>query len=959
MLNAVVLDKQWLVAPDPQNIGKLQGSGYADAIRPDALPVPVPGILQQTLPEYHGVVWYYYTLENPFAFVADRRFLLSFGAVDYYSDIYVGGKLLYSNEGAENPFEVDVTDAIRGQERVLIAIRIINPPEAYVIEGFERHKIPHRNIEADFFRAGACYNAGGITQPVTLRSVPLRRIADIFARCNIHTGELSLELTSDNQLESAAVRFEAEARLCGSTAPVVTASFTGDMPSGLHTAAFTFTVPEPRLWSCDDPALYDVTVRLFAGEQEEDSYTLTVGFREFRVEKGFFFLNGKRLYLKAAHTGNCFPGGVNIASLPGMELKDFQLAKAAGFNCIRFISTCATPAQLDYCDRLGMMVYEESYASWCLSDSPRVKELFHSSILAMVRRDRNHPCVTIWGMLNETGPKDQVFAVARDILPDLRRIDDTRLVIFNSGRFDLNNHYDNFTPDFSLGSFANPGEAAWQCEWGSEGKPECSEKIGGDVHGYMGTPLTAGSIARNRTMGIADGVSGPVFISETGVASQLDVISACRQFDQHNIPRCNPDHIIFRQIADAYERDFYRYGCDSAYANPEDFLYDSNRYNGETRRMCFDAIRSNPRFCGYNVTGLLDHCITGEGPFTLFREYKPTNYDAFADGFAPLRWCLFTSTGNLYRGDEIELEAVLANEDALRDGSYTAEFAVTDECGRAVWKHSEAFTLPILDREGYPAFAFPVMKQKIRLDVPAGKYYLKAYLKNGGAPRASIKEFLVSDRLIPLAEPKQIYLYAAENIRGFLENLGFQPETVTDLDQAGLPAGVRLLVGTLPDETALEDAKKLFALAASGVNVTFLEPLTFDDTKPAASALELPNKAVLGFPAWLYHKDIIIKPNPLTEGLPTGYGEWGVFDGCYPHIVVVSDRIPNDSAVVFFAVGNYEWVTGRSYGHYHVGINLATYGHGKGSYTLNTFNVMQNLGRCPAGDRILFNLANQ
>lgn len=106
------------------------------------------------------------------------------------------------------------------------------------------------------------------------------------------------------------------------------------------------------------------------------------------------------------------------------------------FNAIRFSAGVATRYQLDLCDEIGLMVYEEPYAAWCLQASPKMAERYDESLFGMVRRDRNHPSVIIWGLLNEThdGP---VFRHAAAALPKLRELDDSRMVLLNSGRWDL------------------------------------------------------------------------------------------------------------------------------------------------------------------------------------------------------------------------------------------------------------------------------------------------------------------------------------------------------------------------------------------------------------------------------------------------------------------------------------------------------------------------------------------
>ena len=94
------------------------------------------------------------------------------------------------------------------------------------------------------------------------------------------------------------------------------------------------------------------------------------------------------------------------------------------------------------------------------------------------------------------------------------------------------------------------------------------------------------------------------------------------------------------------------------------------------RLLTFDLIRSNPKLCGYNLTGMLDHALTGEGVWSFWREWKPGVFDALSDGWAPLRWCLFAHPLHGYAGRPLTVEAVLANEDVLPAGEYPARFRV-------------------------------------------------------------------------------------------------------------------------------------------------------------------------------------------------------------------------------------------------------------------------------------------
>ena len=156
--------------------------------------------------------------------------------------------------------------------------------------------------------------------------------------------------------------------------------------------------------------------------------------REFHFDNGYFRLNGKRIFLKCSHTSTHYPIGLHWPHDPDLARRDLLLAKAMGFNAIRFFGAVPARYQLDLCDELGFMIYEECFAGWFLQPSPKMAERFDRAISEMILRDRNHPSVVMWGLLNETsdGP---VFRHVLDMLPLVRLLDDTRLVMLNSGLF--------------------------------------------------------------------------------------------------------------------------------------------------------------------------------------------------------------------------------------------------------------------------------------------------------------------------------------------------------------------------------------------------------------------------------------------------------------------------------------------------------------------------------------------
>ena len=942
------LNGAWKLAPDPENKGREER--WFEKCGSATLDGPVPGIIQQAFPAYHGVAWYWHTFTPPHAPKADERCLLCFGAVDYLCDVWVNGVHVGGHEGGETPFELDVTNALRGGPN-LVAVRVLNPTHE-PIDGIVLKQTPHRH-KAIPFACGACYNCGGITGPVELATVPVVRIADAFVRPELATGNVRITVTVRNDSGKTA-----NGKLLASIGPAVSGEALSDsdyptrLPPGDSLHEIKLHVDNPRPWALDDPFLYLVTLRLEAtgpaascrGERR-----VRCGFRDFRVVDGYFHLNGKRIFLKSSHTGNHFPIGQIRPVDPDLMRRDLILAKASGLNMIRWIAGVAWPEQLDFCDEIGLMVYEEHLAGWCLEDSPDMARRYDLSTREMILRDRNHPSAAIWGMLNENwdGP---VFRHAVDTLKLVRSLDDTRLVLLHSGRWDC---------DPSIGSVSNPGSDRWECVWGGEGPgtprptpppdPETGGYIekAGDAHVYPHIPHSPEIIQFLRTLGKD---TKPVFLSEYGTGSQMNVIGEHRSYQQAGAREDLEDASLMDSMARQLEADWERLGMQDVYPFPEDMLLESQRLHCRQRTLGFDAIRSNPRICGYNLTGLLDHGMTGEGLWTFFRRWKPGIADALADGWAPLRWCLFVNPIHAYAGRKIVIEAVLSNEDVLKPGRYAVRLRIFGAGGH-VWAKDLTLRIPAPPAGSAPPMAIPVYKGELLLKGPAGRYTFAAEM-DGAAPTGGRLHFFLSD---------QADLPA---VKGSVTTWGIDPKTRRWLKQRGLTClpfeqsqprqREVILVGDLSGaKSGPEEWRQLAQRVARGSVAIFLSPAAFQRGDNNSYWIPLKNKGrCRRFWDWLYHREWVAKRHPIFAGLPSpgamDLDYYGHTVGCY---VLEGLDTPDDVAAASFVTGNHNYPGG-----YASSVLVGAYNLGRGRFVLNALALLENLDKNPAADRLLVNL---
>ena len=161
-----------------------------------------------------------------------------------------------------------------------------------------------------------------------------------------------------------------------------------------HKTLAVIPVENPHLWSCEDPYLYTVVTEVYAGDTLVDSYETTTGIRHiaFDNDRGFL-LNGEVVKLKGVNMHQDH-AGVGAGIPDGLQEWRLLQLKKFGCNAYRSSHNPMTPALLDICDRLGILVIEENRLTGINRE--------HVDLLErMIRRDRNHPSVILWSVGNE------------------------------------------------------------------------------------------------------------------------------------------------------------------------------------------------------------------------------------------------------------------------------------------------------------------------------------------------------------------------------------------------------------------------------------------------------------------------------------------------------------------------------------------------------------------------------
>ncbi|MDR0849182.1 MAG: DUF4982 domain-containing protein [Propionibacteriaceae bacterium] len=206
------------------------------------------------------------------------------------------------------------------------------------------------------------------------------------------------------------------------------------LPQGNEVVRQRLVVIHPQLWSVEHPALYTARLEVDAdGIVDEESTNFGIRTLQLDPVRGLR-VNGEPVKLRGAciHHDN---GPLGSAAVRQAEYRKVRLLKEAGFNAIRSAHNPASPALLDACDRLGMLVMDETFDMWTSAKSDfdysfEFSAWWESDVAAMVAKDINHPSVILYSIGNEIPETGNKFGGiwSRRLAEKIRSLDSTRYV---------------------------------------------------------------------------------------------------------------------------------------------------------------------------------------------------------------------------------------------------------------------------------------------------------------------------------------------------------------------------------------------------------------------------------------------------------------------------------------------------------------------------------------------------
>lgn len=333
--------------------------------------------------------WYRRTFSVPENWKGQRLFI-NFGGVDFDTRVWVNNQLVGRHIGGTGSFEFEITKAALKAENEIIVYAYDNIMSDKQPLGKQSRQQPPRWGSINYTRTT------GIWQTVWLEARPQKFIERVFIVPDLDKNEFSVTPEFDGI--SIGDKFDViittpdGKKVASASAPAKDGS------------PLILKLTKPRIWSPEDPFLYNFELVLKPVSGLADNVKSYAGLRKFHIEGNKFYLNNKPIFLRMVLDQGFYPDGIWTAPTDEALKGDIQLSMAAGFNSARLHQKVFEARFHYWADKLGYLTWGE-FADWGgVHNFKEPEGLLNQSNewREAIMRDRNHPSIIAWTPFNET-----------------------------------------------------------------------------------------------------------------------------------------------------------------------------------------------------------------------------------------------------------------------------------------------------------------------------------------------------------------------------------------------------------------------------------------------------------------------------------------------------------------------------------------------------------------------------
>ena len=418
---ALSLDGMWRFKFDPKGEG--EEAGWQNGLHfPQTIPVPASFadlFTDRDSRDYTGDFWYETEFYVPAGWESGK-IIVRFGSLTHRAKIFVNGELLASHEGGFLPVAVDVTKAAHREGANRLSVLINNElNETSIPCGIVKQGADGRKLARPYFDF---FNYSGIQRSVQLLNIPGEAVEDYSVTYELSGSDALVHYTveTDGEHPVRVTLFDAEGREVA----------TAEGKEG------TLEVKNANLWKVRSAYLYTIRIDITDGEKVLDRYSDRIGIRTVEIRGARILINGEPVYLKGFGKHEDFEV-LGRAANGAIVKRDFECMKWTNANCFRTSHYPYDESWYRMADEEGFLIIDEVPAVGMMRSThnfvaagaggsytyffecptvPQLKAHHIQCVEEMIKRDKNHPSVFAWSLLNEP---ETVSDYARDYFTDV------------------------------------------------------------------------------------------------------------------------------------------------------------------------------------------------------------------------------------------------------------------------------------------------------------------------------------------------------------------------------------------------------------------------------------------------------------------------------------------------------------------------------------------------------------